>query len=272
MFILRFLVYTNLLISAVTATVSFGWATYLGSYEADLYAIVTFGATLFTYNLHRILRSKDRQNNYSHRHTWILQNPIILYVLAAIGLGLCSTIYFIYFIDFKSSIILAAVGVISITYAWRIKVHRKTLRELPYVKIYLIALSWVLVCIVWPIVQEEKNITDYWLIISASYLYIFAATIPFDIRDYPFDSPEQRTIPHIIGERNSLLVGVLALLLSYLQLSSYTNFSMNNLLFVIAYLGMLVLLVFTRQKNHELYFSLVIDGWIILFGCGLYFL
>jgi len=261
-------VYTNLLISSITGVITFGWTTFLDSDQSLFYSVVVFGATLFTYNLHRILRLKEIQHTYSHRHIWLIQHPVILYALAGIGLALTGVFYILYFFSLYSFLILGLVGLISVSYAWRIKAGRKTLRELPYLKIYLIALSWMLVCFVWPIISEQKHIIDYWMVIVASYLYVFAATIPFDIRDYTFDARDQKTIPHIIGEKNAKLVAVASLVTSYSLLTYFSSDVVTNLLFMMAYLGMFLLIVFTRQKNYELYFSFLIDAWILFFGLG----
>lgn len=270
MFLLRFFVYSNLLISIVAGILVYGFSTYLESEKSLFYSLVVFGATLFTYNLHRILRLKDLQLDYSNRHLWIIKHPSILYLLATAGLCISCFFYFVHFFSSSSLIILGGVGLISASYAWRIKVNRKALRELPYVKIYLIGISWVVVCFVWPILHEQLRITDYWQILLASFLYIFAATIPFDIRDFRFDSPDQKTIPHLFGEKNSKLIGAISLILSFVLLAWNSTDFLYNELVILAYLGMLCLIILTRQKNHELYFSLLIDGWIIFFGLAFY--
>lgn len=270
MFFLRFLAFSNVLISLVAGALTFGFATHLKSEKAFLYGVVVFGATLFTYNLHRIMRLREIQPNYSIRQQWLLKHPFVIYVLGSIGLLIGVFVYFVHFYSLYSILILGFVGIISTTYAFKTKVDRKSLRELPYIKIYLIGISWTLVCFVWPILQEQLLVADYWSILFAGFLYIFSATIPFDIRDADYDSPSQKTIPHLVGEKYSKMIAVLTLLLSFGFIAIYSVDALSNLPLLIAYLGMLLLIVFTKQKNQELYFSFLIDGWIVFLGWGIY--
>jgi hypothetical protein len=254
----------------VAGSLVFGFTSYLGANNAEYYFITAFGATLFTYNLHRILRRKEIHLQHSIRHVWIVKHPIILYALAIIGLGLSSVFYLLYFINLTSLILLGTIGVISVFYAWRVKSSGKTLREIPYLKIYLIAVSWVVVCFVWPILQEQHHVSDYWHILLSSLLFIFSATIPFDIRDLPFDAAHQKTIPHIFGVKKAKIIALAALIISFLLLNGYTTDILSNPYFIIGYVGMFVWILFTQQKNNELYFSLLIDGWIIFYGLGMF--
>lgn len=270
MLVLRFIAYSNLLISLVAGALTFGFSTHLASKNSFLYAVVVFGATLFTYNLHRILRLREIQMNYSNRHRWIIKHPAILYLLATVGIGISGAFYFIFFFTLPSLLMLGAVGVISVTYAWRFNISAKTLRELPYAKIYLIAISWTIVCFVWPLVNEGLNINDFWGVILSGTLYIFSATIPFDIRDASFDSPHQKTIPHLVGEKQTKRIGLITLAVSYCLLCWYSAALIYDAFTITAYLGLGSLILFTRQKNHELYFSLLIDGWIMFYAASLY--
>ena len=269
MLALRFIAYSNLLISLIAGALTFGFSIHLQSNHSFLYAVVVFGATLFTYNLHRILRLREIQLNYSNRHLWIIKHPAILYLLAIVGIGISVAFYFIFFFTLPSLLMLGAVGVISVIYAWRFNISAKTLRELPYAKIYLIAISWTIVCFVWPLVNEGLNINDYWGVILSGILYIFSATIPFDIRDASFDSLHQKTIPHLVGEKQAKRIGLITLAVSYCLLCWYSAALIYDAFTITAYLGLGSLILFTRQKNHELYFSLLIDGWIIFYAVTL---
>jgi hypothetical protein len=272
MYILRFLAFSNLLISLVAASLSYGFTSHLKVETPLLYALVVFGATLFTYNLHRILRGRETQSDYSIRHRWLIQHPVFLYSLAGIGLTLGISVYVLSFIAVESLLVLGIVGLISVAYALKLKADSTSLREFPYLKIYLIGVSWTLVCLVWPLFQEHLLITSYWKVITAGFLFVFSATIPFDIRDSIYDPPEQKTIPHLVGVKWSKIIAVASLLISYILLTSYSLQALENPFFWMGYAGMLLLVVFTKQRNPELYFSLLIDGWIVFWGLGMYVL
>ncbi len=272
MFILRFLAFSNILISVVAASLAFGFTTHLNLDTPLLYALVVFGATLFTYNLHRILRGREIHPDYSIRHRWLTQHPLFLYSLAGIGLLLGITVYTSLFIAVESFLILGIVGLISAAYALKLKADSTSLREIPYLKIYLIGVSWTLVCFVWPLFQEQLPISSYWKVIIAGFLFVFSATIPFDIRDAIYDAPQQKTIPHLVGIKWSKMIAAAALLTSFFLLFSYSSQMLRNTFFLTGYTGLFLLILFTKQRNPELYFSFLIDGWIAFWGAGMYVL
>ncbi len=272
MFILRFLAFSNILISLAAASIAYGFTTHLNVDTPLLYALVVFGATLFTYNLHRILRRREIQQDYSDRHRWLTQHPLFLRSLAGIGLTLSIAVYFRSFIAVDSLIILGLVGLISATYALKIRADGTSLREIPYIKIYLIGVSWTLVCFVWPLFQEQLPISPYWKIITSGFLFVFSATIPFDIRDAIYDAPEQKTIPHLVGIKWSKIIAGASLVTSFFLLFSYSPQVLHNTFFLTGYTGLFLLILFTKQRNPELYFSFLVDGWIVFWGLGINFL
>jgi hypothetical protein len=97
-------------------------------------------------------------------------------------------------------------------------------------------------------------------------LYIVAATIPFDVRDLLYDQPSQRTIPQLAGVNGSKWIGVSLLLMSTYLLFFWAPAIIKNPLTYLAYIGMGVLILFSNKRRKEMYFSGLIDGWIIIFG------
>src|SRR5690606_9612993 len=98
------------------------------------------------------------------------------------------------------------------------------LRNIPGLKLFLIAIVWALSCVLLPILELETSIlagttvNDTILLITKRLLFIAAITVPFDIRDmYQDRNSDLKTIPVLLGEQRSLWV-CQALLLIYLLL------------------------------------------------------
>ena len=267
MFIIRFLVYTNLLISCCAGTIVYGFVNYLGVPNEWHYFVCVFGATLFIYSFQRIIRLRGFKNSSSKRHIWLQKNKFFIYAFAFSGLVLAALFYLLFFFSISSFIFLSIIGFCSLLYPLRLKKNLPTLRELPFLKIHIIALSWTLVCLVWPLFYNQTSfIASYFIIFIANYLFFIAITIPFDIRDLPFDLPNQKTIPQLYGIKKSKMIAFLLLSISFVLLAYVELGFLFNPLFYTTYFGNAFLLFYIKSNTSELVFSGVLDGWLMLYG------
>ena len=92
------------------------------------------------------------------------------------------------------------------------------------------------------------------------FLYIIAITIPFDIRDLDIDNNNIKTIPQIIGAKNSYFITHLLLVI----LSIYAFAFIKYGLFFLMILTIAVLIPSIKRKN-EFYYLFIIDGLLIVF-------
>ncbi len=155
--------------------------------------------------------------------------------------------------------------IISFFYVVRLK--GKNIREFPYLKIHSIALTWTLIIVIFPIVNE--NISDWEILaifIPAHYLYFVAVAIPFDIRDLKHDAPTQRTIPQVVGIRNSKLISVSLLMLTTGCLGYLFSSLLLTPLFIFTILAQILIILFSTERHHEFYYSVLLDGGIALLG------
>ena len=144
------------------------------------------------------------------------------------------------------------------------------MREIPHLKIHLIAISWVAVLITFPMVNEEW-FTNVILYSIAHYLYVLAVTIPFDIRDLKYDLKEHRTIPQVVGVKASKAVS-LVLLIGFVAIMVYVNCDLlYNWAFYGAVLVQIALVLLMTEKRSDFYCAGLIDGSIALLGLS-YFL
>lgn len=129
---------------------------------------------------------------------------------------------------------LVPLGLISLFYAFPLFGSGKGLRDLPFIKVFLIALSWAYLTVMIPAAECGFGMgNNEWSLFTERTLFLLAITLPFDIRDLPFDDPAKRTFPQILGVR-----GAKGLALSLL------------LLFIVSSIGRLV------TTGHELHLML----------------
>jgi len=188
---------------------------------------LVFCATLFLYAIHRIVglfKVKPFTKTGRYQVISSFKNHIIFYaVIAAIG-GL----YFFWQISFIVKMALIIPGILSFAYVLPFLNGKKRLRDLDFVKIFLVAIVWAWVSVLLPYLEMNKP-ADSSLIFMALErgLFIFAITIPFDIRDLQVDAHNNvTTIPARIGARKSKYLAAILMAVSMfcVLLNTYMHF------------------------------------------------
>lgn len=261
--LIRFIVYGNVLISLSAGLLSFGFVSYLEYSSPLYYFFCVFFATLFIYNFQRIPRLDEVTDQYSDRHIWLKKNKTTLYLLIGVGL-IGAIVTYLQFLTIQNDFVfLLVIGVVGVLYALK-TLKGKALRDLPYIKIHLIALTWVLVITIWPLVRNNSFIFDHIELLLALYFILIAITVPFDIRDLSYDDQKKKTLPQLVGVRFSKIIAALFLCLGFTFLLIYDNTFIRNPIFFISFLGFFYLIIKTRKERKEMFFSGFIDGWIML--------
>lgn len=234
------------------------------------YGLAAFFSTLTVYNAQRFFKTGFQDK--TPWLEWVLKNQKVLWVLSGASAVIASVLYFQLCNQDNESyfglLILAISSLISILYVKKIK--GRNLREIPYIKIHLIALTWVGVLLAFPMINEGEYSQLFWLCI-AHYLYILAVTIPFDIRDLKYDKPSQKTIPQIIGAEASRIVS-LFLLVVFGAIMFYLDERLwSNVLFYIAVFMQILLVLLMNEKREDTYCAGYIDGAIAILGFSYYY-
>ena len=133
------------------------------------------------------------------------------------------------------------------------------LRSIPGLKLVVVAAVWAYVTAVIPCVHAGTFTIG---VFFERFWWTAALTLPFDVRDMIVDQGSIRTLPHIIGPRNTVWLANLMLWFSfYIQVQ----------LFQIAlaytfglYLLFSIIIVLANPKLGDLYYSLLIEGLPIL--------
>lgn len=268
--ILQYLIYSNILVSFSAGFLAYVCAVKLGNPHDNGIGFTVFFSTLFIYNIQRILRLSEVKINSSVRHHWLENHTFLIKVLSGIGIISAIAIYFLVLgwnIDFW---LLAFSAIIGVLYALKIHPKSLALRDIPYVKIYLIALQWTLVSVYWPYMRIAHT-TDFPIGLGISiFFFILAATVPFDIRDLVYDGKYKSTIPQVFGVKGAKIIA-----LTFAGLSAFSLFLLypvvaNLGLFYLCYLVLIILIINSNINRREMYFSGLIDGWIIVYALVIY--
>jgi len=221
-----------------------------------------FFSTLFAYNFQRIVKIKINRSEISgNRAKWINQNINVIYAILILSFGLTS--YFAYFFIKDVWIFIVLISFLSFFYVWKIPFLKINLRNIPTIKIYVLALTWVLTTVILPLFlfgNLSYNFNTILLLVGAL-LFIISITIPFDIRDVNLDHPKQKTIPQIIGVKKSVVLAIVLLIISH-SLFMFYKHQFNWAIFIHLFLSAL-LIGKTKINKHDLFFSGGIDGLLI---------
>jgi 4-hydroxybenzoate polyprenyltransferase len=277
---LDFLLFSNIFI-ALCAVAQAKVTYYLLGAECDKHVLgILFFSTIALYNLSTFIsKPADPKNSPYRRVRWVYANYRLITTLTLIAV--VSLIVIVLFLSAASQILLLFLGVIAVSYnlpLFSIGDKKFGLRNVPGLKLFLIALIWSLSCVLLPIVElgSSQSIIisaeDTLLLIAKRFLFITAITIPFDIRDlYQDKSYDLKTIPVVFGERKSYLV-CQVLLVAYLALLFLftKNFDANFFALTLTIILTGWLIFKSEWKKNEYYYFFYLDGVMIVQFVAMY--
>ena len=276
-----FLIFSNIFVSLCAASLSHATIIILQITAGFYTSLFVFFSTLSVYNFQRILVSEKNETVafLSTRHRWIIQNQKILTAITAISIIASIFIYLFYFSN-KHNIFLLLFP-FSLLALWYVVDIRKffpfikgrirPLRTLPYLKIALISITWTAIT-VWLVVIESglALLSVSVLLISLErLLFIFAITLPFDIRDMEQDQAMNiKTVPIMLGENKTkqLAYGVLILfsLLSALRITLIPGIPMITVALVTSALLTIYIVSLSGSDKSEYYYSALVESTMII--------
>lgn len=266
---IRHIVYLNIVVSIAIGTLSAGFAFAFQVRFWILYGIFSFFSTMAVYNGQRVFKVKGSKP--TPWLVWVDKNKKHLLLLSTCCLLVALTIFMVLPKTIITLVFLGLTGAVSILYV--LEVGGITIRQVPHLKIHLIGLSWSTLVVLFPLTNHSIDI-DLWFVFAvfvAHYLYVLAVTIPFDIRDLKFDAPNQKTIPQVIGVRNSQIVSLFSLVGSALILIFTGAVDFTNSVFYFAIFAQMILVIFMNERRSDLYCAGLIDGSIALLGASYFF-
>lgn len=231
------------------------------------YYFMIFFATFFVYNLHRYIGAARNKDNDAERNAWAINNRALLKLL--ILLGLIGLLISLLYLRMKVGLFLLPLCVITLGYSLpviRRKADKIRLRDLPWLKTFLIAAVWTFVTVVLPGLREDIGYLDkgFLLVCLERFLFVLAITIPFDIRDIRDDKKDGViSIAVSLGEGRSKMLAVGLLVLFLVLVSLHYQGSVHLWPLLISAATTLYLVASTSPSKNERFYLLWLDGTMI---------
>jgi hypothetical protein len=239
-------------------TIEFAW----------LYGIFVFSSTLFIYNFQRMYKMHVIGIVDIPQMNWLKRNRnYTLFLLLVSVIGSISSFLYLYRFVFPALLLIGISLILCLFYVVRYK--GMNLRELPQVKIHLIALVWLIAAGFFPLMNSGNNRWIDWGFVLIHYFLLLAVTIPFDIRDLRFDSLGHRTIPQVIGVKGAKIISITSLYVYAGCLYWLKPELVVNPFYGILLLVTVALLWGVNNKRGEYYYSGAIE--MVLFFVGFYY-
>lgn len=273
--ILDFLLFSNLFIAL--CAVAQGLVTYhLLHAKPDKYilAIIFFG-TLSIYNFSMLLsKPKNPEDSPFVRVRWIFSHHRLIISITLISM-LCLIPLGLLYLSIEAKLLMIFTAVLALGYNvpfLTLNNQQIGLRNIPGIKLFLIALVWSVSCVLLPVVELEHNYqinissAETLLLVAKRFLFIAAITIPFDIRDLFQDKLYAlKTIPVMLGEKKAyifcqfLLVAYLVLLILFNQTVNADTIGLTLTLLLTGWL-----IFKSNIKKNEYYYFFYLDGTMLL--------
>ncbi len=235
------------------------------------YLFIIFFATLFEYNIHRfitILTNKKALDSIKHK--WVKEHLYLFYFLVFISAAgfVCVAL------TAKKEVLLtlAPIAVLTLFYSTPVFKNKKNIfrfRDIPYLKIFMISFVWSASTILLPLIQANKSGNDIHvlLMLMERFFFVFAITIPFDIRDVEADKYDGlKTIPLLFNERISYFISYGALTLFFLI--SLFNYHETWIIMALGISALTTFIFLYSRKIRALpyYHYGILDGTMFLQG------
>lgn len=234
----------------------------------DSYAWLVFSATLLIYALHRLIGFTLITTEVTNRriavirqyHTHIRWYASIA-ALACLVLVLQTEMEILKMLSLP--LVLCALYVLPI-------LNGKRWRDLPFIKVFTIALIWCYVtCLVTAYQFDRALSTETLVFFLEKVCFLLAITLPFDIRDQVIDQRNNViTFATKFGEvRTRFFAGMLALAACFLVIFAF-HLDVYQLpqtaMLCIFYLMLIYLIKMSHRNRHDYFYSGVLDGSMIV--------
>ena len=257
------LIRSNIYVSFGALVLYLYYALFLGVNFFLTTPLLIFSSTFIAYNALRLIGIKRDYNYEGEQRYWYKKNKLLMIGLTVISL--CFIILGIIDLTFKQFQLLMA-GFLFVLIYERLFFKHFSLRFLPYLKPFIIAIVWVITCVGLHI--ESLN-SIFQLAVFDCFIFIFFLSLLYDYKDKEEDIKAR--VKNIIHFQNPKLLYSMMIVVSLVYI--YFLFEKLNfpLLYCIPFLIVGPIAVNISKKT--LFFNLVVDGLIIYKGLfGIYLL
>lgn len=268
--IIDLILYSNLWIALAALAMTLQTQLFLlGKAQYSPYWIFVFSGSLFLYALHRIVgleKAKPFQEAGRYQVIATFKHHIKLYA----ALSILVSAYFFFLLPFHLQLSLFLPALLSLAYVIPVLKGKKRLRDIHFVKVFLIAIVWTWLTVILPALElglEQQLCTL--LMCLERVCFVFAITIPFDIRDLEIDQFNKvKTIPSRYGIKKSKAIALfllaMALCFAYLNLYTLGISASQFLAYLLSSSIAAFLIVKSTGNRHDYFYTGLLDGTMIL--------
>lgn len=207
---INFVLYSNLWIA--TAALAMTWQTQLLLFHRFEFSYLTFFifvSTLLLYAVHRLVVFQKLQKSPRQARFQVIQS-YQAWIVALAGISFVAVLLLFLQLTNHLKILLLVPILLAAGYALPILPGGKRLRDLPLLKNALIAGVWTWITVIVPVVEKGfVHGLPIALLSLGRFCFIFAISLPFDIRDMEMDRQSRvYTIPLTIGIQNTKIAGM----------------------------------------------------------------
>lgn len=265
--LINFLLYSNIYIAfcAVAMTAQTLYVFDISIKTSPTLLGLVFFSTLVIYALHRLvsLSKVDRSLEVERFHViGMYKRHIQIYT----GLGILGGAVCFFCLNRSTQYALVLPALLSLGYVIPFMGNGKLrLRDINFIKIFLIAIVWSYVTVLLPLLEHNISIAYQELgVLLERILFIFVITLPFDLRDWEIDKRNQvRTIPATIGVKKTLRLALFILVIWCGLVFLLYNLPIA-LALLISGISTGVLVYNSPKQKHDYYFTALIDGTMIV--------
>ena len=252
--LIKYLCYVNLWIAFAAALQYFSWHGFQTTWKLSLQCLFVFFSTVCLYNAQRIWFKPYKESaEIDKRVEWVVTNNRRLKVWAL--LSLFFSVLLVFSFELKQLPVLPVLAFLSIGYSY-LPYFNSGLRSLGFFKAAIVAMVWTGVCLL--LGERFYDIFSFQTLYF--FLIMYALCLLFDYRDRKRDKMKTPANVLSINWFTAMLM-VLVVLTILVQFIAFENFAFSSITFLL----LTLLVVFNKKvKNHALFYSLIVDGFLVI--------
>ncbi len=182
----------------------------------------------------------------------------IIQVFSFVSFGFA--LYFLLQLDAKIWWATVILGLLSALYAVPFLPNAKNLRSLGGLKIYIVAFVWAGFTVLLPALDAQMPIDwDLWILFLQRFLLVLVLIIPFEIRDMQWDDKDLRTLPQVLGIRQTQNLGIALAVVFFLL--TFLKDGVHQVEIVLR-LALTVVMIFVLIANEKMKSRYFVSFWV----------
>jgi hypothetical protein len=185
-------------------------------------------------------------------HQSLTRNLRIIQIFSLLCFG--GVLFFAFRLELSVLIATGVLGLFTVLYALPVFGEGKSLRSLPGIKIFIIAVVWAGSTVILPLIAAEKVLNIELLVdFLQRLMLVIVLTLPFEIRDLEYDNESLGTIPQKLGVHMTKAFGsILILIIFFTELfqRSFESTEFIAMLIILMIAGVFLWMARLKQSNY----------------------